>query len=92
MAKKSRQMRWIVVLGGIAFFGVLLYSTLQQTHLEYEVCMNFKDRSHCATASGSTSEEAMHSAKDIDCGLITNGRDELMACNDVQPASVRQTK
>ena len=28
MAKKSTQMRWIVVVGGIAFFGVLLYSTL----------------------------------------------------------------
>jgi hypothetical protein len=54
--------------------------------------MNFKDRSHCATARGSTAEEAIRSAKDIDCGLITNGRDELMACNDVQPASVRQTK
>ncbi len=36
MAKKSTQMRWIVVLGGIAFFGVLLYSTLQQTQKEYE--------------------------------------------------------
>jgi hypothetical protein len=31
MAKKSAQMRWIVVLSGITFFGVLLYSTLQQT-------------------------------------------------------------
>jgi hypothetical protein len=92
MAKKSTQMRWIVVLGGIAFFGVLLYSTLQQTQKEYEVCVDFKDRSHCSTARGSTSEEAIRSARDIDCGLITNGRDELMACNDVQPASVRQVK
>lgn len=92
MVKKSTQMRWIVVLGGIAFFGVLLYSTLQQTQKEYEVCVNFKDRSHCSTARGSTAEEAIRSARDIDCGLITNGRDEVMACNDVQPASVRQVK
>ncbi len=59
MAKKSTQMRWIVVVGGIAFFGVLLYSTLQQTQKEYEVCVNFKDRSHCSTARGSTAEEAI---------------------------------
>jgi len=92
MAKKLTQLRWIVVLGGIAFFGVLLYSTLQQTQKEFEVCMTFKDRSHCATARGSTEEEAIRSAKDIDCGLITSGRDEVMACGDTQPVSVRQVK
>jgi hypothetical protein len=92
MPKQSTQMRLIVVLGGIVFIGVLLYSTLQQTHKEYEVCVSFKDRSHCATARGSTAEEAIRSARDIDCGLITNGRDEVMACNDVQPTSVREIK
>ncbi|MGH9745472.1 MAG: hypothetical protein ACRD59_05100 [Candidatus Acidiferrales bacterium] len=92
MAKQSTQMRWIVVLGGVVFFGVLLYSTLQQTHKEYEVCLEFKGRSHCATAKGSTPDEAIRSARDIDCELVTNGRDELMACNDVQPTSVREVK
>jgi hypothetical protein len=92
MAKQSTQMRLIVIVGGIVFFGVMLYSTFQQTHKEFEVCVTFRDRSHCSTARGSTAEEAVHSAKDIDCGLITNGRDELMACNDVQPTSVREIK
>ncbi len=92
MAKQSTQMRLIVIVGGIVFFGVMLYSTFQQTHKEFEVCVTFKERSHCATARGSTAEEAVHSAKDIDCGLITNGRDELMACNDVQPTSIREIK
>ncbi len=92
MTKQSTQMRLIVIVGGVVFFGVMLYSTFQQTQKEYEVCVNFRDRSHCATAKGSTAEEAVHSAKDIDCGLITNGRDEVMACNDVQPTSVREIK
>jgi hypothetical protein len=92
VAKKSTQMRWIIVLGGLVFFGVLLYSTLQQTQREYEVCITFKERSHCATARGSTPGEAVRSARDIDCGLIANGRDEVMACNDVPPASVRELK
>lgn len=92
MAKQSTQMRLIVIVGGIVFFGVMLYSTIQQTHKEFEVCVTFKERSHCATARGSTAEEAVHSAKDIDCGLITNGRDELMACNDAQPTSIREIK
>jgi hypothetical protein len=92
MAKQSTQMRIIVVVGGIVFFGVLLYSTMQQSKKEYEVCLAFKERSHCATARGSTPEEAIRSARDIDCELVTNGRDELMACNDVQPTSVREVK
>jgi hypothetical protein len=92
MAKQSTQMRLIVVLGGIVFFGVLLYSTLQQNNKEYEVCLAFKERSHCATARGATADEAVRSARDIDCTMITNGRDELMACNDVPPTSVREIK
>ena len=80
MAKRTKEMRLIIVFGGIVFFGVLAYSTLQQTQKEYEVCLAFKERSHCATARGSTPEEAIRSARDIDCTLITNGRDESMAC------------
>jgi hypothetical protein len=92
MAKRPNQMRWIMVAGGILLVGVLLYSTLQQTHRQFEVCMSFKGGSHCATASGATEAEAIRSAHDIDCELLSNGRDEIMACGDQAPSSVREVK
>ena len=92
MPKKSNQMRWIIALGGLVLIGVLLYSSLQQTHLKYEVCVTFKGGMHCSTAAGATSTVAIRSAQDIDCQFLANGRDENMVCLDSPPTSVRELK
>lgn len=92
MAKKSAPTRIIIALGALGLVAYLIYASFQQTHLKYEVCMNFKSATHCATATGSNSDEAIHSAHEIDCQLLTNGRDELMVCMDQQPSRIEQLK
>jgi hypothetical protein len=92
MAKQSNSMRWIIVLGSIVLIGVLIYSSRQQMSQQYEVCVTFKGAGHCASASGANYEQAVRSAQEIDCQLLTNGRDENMVCLANQPASVRQIK
>jgi len=91
-AQKSSQFRWIMVLGGVALVGVLAYSSFEQTRERYEVCVNFKGASHCATASGSNYDQAVRSAQEIDCQLLANGRDENMVCLNSPPVSVRPAK
>ena len=78
-----------MALGAIALVGVLVYSSFQQTHERYEVCVSFKGATHCATAAGATYEQAVRSAQEIDCQLLANGRDENMVCLDGKPLSVR---
>jgi hypothetical protein len=92
MAGRSNQMRWIMILGGLVLIGVLVYSTYQQTGKEYEVCVAFRGATKCATARGSTPEQAIRSAQDIDCSSLSNGRDELMVCTETPPASVREIR
>ncbi|HTR46027.1 MAG TPA: hypothetical protein VMM16_01385 [Verrucomicrobiae bacterium] len=92
MAKKSNSVRWIIALGAIALVAVLVYSSMQQTRERYEVCVTFKGATHCATASGSTYDQAVRSAQEIDCQLLANGRDENMVCLDAPPASIRPIK
>lgn len=92
MTKRAAQIRWIVALLAIAFVGILVYSTWQQTRERYEVCMSFNGVTHCATASGSSYDQAVRSAETIDCQLLTNGRTENMVCLDNPPASVRPVK
>lgn len=92
MPKKTMQTRLIIILGGIFFFAAVIYITFQQTRHEYEVCVAFKGATHCATAKGATAEEAIHSAHDIDCGLLADGRDENIVCLDTPPNSVREVK
>lgn len=92
MAQKSNQVRWIIALGVVVLLAILIRSTLQATRAEYQVCMTFKDSSHCASATGTTQSEAIRSAQTIDCQMLANGRDETMVCLDTQPASVRELK
>jgi hypothetical protein len=89
MPKKSNHIRGIIVVGAVVFTGVLIYSSFQETRTRYEVCMNFKGATHCATAAGATHDQAVRSAQEIDCELLANGRDENMACLDQPPSSVR---
>jgi hypothetical protein len=92
MPHRKTQIRIIVSLGAASFIAVLLYSSLQQTKNEYEVCVTFKGAIHCATASGATSQEAIRSAQGIDCEMLANGRDENIVCLDTPPSSERQVK
>jgi len=92
MPKKSNQVRWITALVVAVLLGVLVYSSYQQTRERYEVCVTFKGATHCATASGSNYDQAVRSAMEIDCELLTNGRDENMVCLASQPKSVRVVK
>ena len=89
MANKNNSVRWIVGVGGVAFLAILIYLSMRQTQQQYEVCMAFKGTTHCATAAGSTYDEAVRSAQEIDCQLLTNGRDENMVCLASQPTSIR---
>jgi hypothetical protein len=92
LAAKSNNVRWIIAIGAVALVGILAYSTLQQTRERYEVCVAFRGATHCATATGSNYDQAVRSAQEIDCQLLTNGRDENMVCLANPPASVRALK
>jgi len=90
--RQPNPMRAITVLSGLALVGVLIYVTMQQTRHKYEVCVTFKGAMHCETAEGATSSEAVRSAQEADCVLLTAGRDENMVCLDTSPTSVREVK
>jgi hypothetical protein len=92
MAKKPNHVRWIIAFAVVAFIGVMVYSSFQETRQRYEVCMTYKGASHCATAAGSDYNQAVRSAQEIDCEFLARGRDETMVCLDASPTSVRSVK
>jgi hypothetical protein len=92
MRKKPVRVKWIIASGALALFSYLVISSLRQTRLKYEVCMDFKGSTHCATANGSSSSEAIQSAREIDCQMLANGRDELMVCMDQTASRVTELK
>lgn len=89
--RKKVQTGWMILIGAVLFIAALVHFTFQQTRLEYQVCMSFAGGTHCATAKGATADEAIRSAKNIDCGLLADGRDANIQCMGA-PASITRLK
>jgi hypothetical protein len=78
-----------IVLGIIAFFGLLVYLTLGPKQNRVEVCVEFQGRTNCRIASGPTRESALRTATDNACATIASGMTETMACGHKPPTSVK---
>lgn len=75
----------------VAFFlALLVYSTLDLGRVTVEVCVEFKGRTNCGSAAAPTEEEAVRTATDNACALLTSGMTESMACSRRPPTSVRR--
>jgi hypoxanthine-guanine phosphoribosyltransferase len=89
--RKKVQTRWMILIGAVIFIAVLVRFTFQQTRFEYQVCTSFGGGTHCATAKGATAQDAIRSAKNIDCGLLADGRDANIQCMNA-PADLTRLK
>jgi hypothetical protein len=88
--RKRVNMRVAIVFAAVVFVALLAYFSIKQTVYQYEVCVTFRENSHCSTASGASADEAIHAAHDIDCSQLANGRDQNMVCLSTEAASVRE--
>lgn len=86
---KGKQLGLFITLGAILFIGFLYYSSKQQSQHRVEVCMEFQGRTNCRTASGPTQEQALRTATDNACALISSGMTDSIACGNTPPKSVR---
>jgi hypothetical protein len=77
----------IPLILGVGFLVYLVYSTLGLASVTCEVCVMFNGRVDCRTASGTTAEVAADTGRNNACALLTNGRDELIPCTQMQPVS-----
>jgi hypothetical protein len=80
----------LVLLGVLTFVALLVHLSMKQTAVHYYVCVNFNGNSHCASAAGSTAEEAIHAAHDIDCSQLAGNRNEVMNCMSTPPSQVQR--
>ncbi len=72
--------------------GGMVYSTLNLSQFQVEVCMEFGGGRECRMAAGTTREEALRTATDNACSFLASGRTESMACSRTQPGSIRWIK
>lgn len=73
----------ISVLVPIVVF--VVYSSFQVSAVECEVCMRFEGRELCRSASAQQREEALRSATDNTCALLTSGMTNTIRCLQGDP-------
>jgi hypothetical protein len=76
----------LAVLVPVAAF--VVYSSLQVSAVECEVCMRFDGRESCRTASAARREEAQRAAIDNACALLTSGMTNSIRCQQAEPVAV----
>jgi len=76
------------ILFGVAVLGTIVYSSMGLRQHTYEVCMEYRGRSNCATASGTTQEEAIRTATDTACATISAGMTESIQCSSAPPTRI----
>jgi hypothetical protein len=73
----------------LLFVGIVIYSSMGLGQFRCEVCMEFQGRSACATASGTSQEEARRTATETACAKISSGMTESIGCAQNPPRSVQ---
>lgn len=85
MRNKRRLIGITVVIG---FIGYLLWSTLASQRAECRVCVAFKGRRNCATASAASEKDARRNAQTTACGVLASGMNDGIACGNIEPERV----
>ena len=79
----------VATIAMIVAIGFIVYSTMGLARFTGEVCITFEGRTQCRTASGTTREETIETARTMACSALASGVGPSIACGNTQPDSVR---
>jgi hypothetical protein len=65
--------------------GFVVYSSFRVSAVECEVCMQFDGRAICRSASAARRDEALRSATNNACALLTSGMTNTIRCERGEP-------
>jgi hypothetical protein len=68
--------------------GLLALAMLRQAQVTCEVCVTFHGRTQCREAAGPDRGQAVKTATDNACGLLTSGMANSISCANTPPDSV----
>ena len=83
----GRLSKILIVFGCVSFIAYVVYLSFGLRQFSCRVCMEFKGKTACATAAGSSQEEAIRTATDTACAKIASGVTNSIACTRNLPKS-----
>ena len=80
---------WVGVGLGAVFLAALVWTTLAQSSVECEVCVDYGGGSVCRTVAAGDSEEAARQAQTTACAILSRGVTQGLECDRTPPRSLR---
>jgi hypothetical protein len=74
---------------GIVMIGAIVYLSMELNQYTCEVCVTFKGRTQCRTASGADKQTAMRTAQDNACAFLVASKTDGFLCGQVEPTQVQ---
>ena len=81
----NKTTKLLIGLGTALFLVYVIYSSMGLDQFRCEVCMEFRGQTACATAAGTTRQEAQRTAGDTACAKISYGVNDIIACSQSAP-------
>ena len=88
-ASPQRKRVWIAWLIGAAFAAALVWSTLAQSGVECEACVEYGGTSLCRSVRASDADEAARQAQANACATLSRGVTQGLECDRTPPRSLR---
>ena len=80
---------WLGWLLGAAFLAALVWTTLSQSGVECEVCLDYRGDSVCRTVAASDADAASQQAIANACAILSQGVTQGLECQRTPPHSLR---
>jgi hypothetical protein len=80
---------WLAIVFCVLVVGYVVFSSISGERFHCQVCIVFKDRRDCRTASARTRENAERTAISNACAQLSGGVTETNQCENTQPESVQ---
>jgi hypothetical protein len=80
---------WVGVLLAAAFATALVWTTLAQSGVECEVCLDYRGESICRSVAAASADEAEQQAIANACAILSSGVTQGLECQRTPPRSLR---
>ena len=77
----------VVTVIVLAIMAYIVVGSMARVEKQCEVCIEFNGVRRCAKGAGANEQEAKQGAQTAACGVLANGMDETIRCQNARPVS-----
>ncbi len=83
----SRKPMAAIVVVMVAIMGYIVVGSMARVRKQCEVCIEFNGGRRCAKGAGADDKEAKQGAQTAACGVLAQGMDETIRCQNARPVT-----